>query len=155
MINLDEVLTFTEAAEKWGFSNGATIRKAVERNKFKIEEVKKSGNVWLTTYDAMERVFGLPNIKGETFIVSYDELNELIYYLFDRDREELAIKRIDEIVSNSLEALNKGDYVKVVTKRKCEDKVICIFKEKEEFLGFFRRIRHYMGMEKILKKYEK
>lgn len=35
MINLDEVLTFTEAAEKWELSSGASIRKVVEREKFK------------------------------------------------------------------------------------------------------------------------
>ena len=28
MINLDEVLTFTEAADKWGLADGKTIRKA-------------------------------------------------------------------------------------------------------------------------------
>ena len=34
MINLDEVLTFTEAAMKWGLADGKTIRKAVERGRF-------------------------------------------------------------------------------------------------------------------------
>ena len=38
MIDLNQVMTFTEAADKWGFANGNTIRKAVERNKFvKVE----------------------------------------------------------------------------------------------------------------------
>ena len=60
MINLDEVLTFTEAAMKWGLADGKTIRKAVERGRFEAYEIKKSGNVWLTTYEAMQRVFGEP-----------------------------------------------------------------------------------------------
>ena len=60
MINLDEVLTFTEAADKWGLADGKTIRKAVERGRFEQKENKKSGNVWLTTYAAMQRVFGSP-----------------------------------------------------------------------------------------------
>ena len=53
MINLDEVLTFTEAADKWGLADGKTIRKAVERGRFEPHEIKKSGNVWLTTYAAV------------------------------------------------------------------------------------------------------
>ena len=31
MIDLTQVLTFSEAAEKWGLANGNTLRKAVER----------------------------------------------------------------------------------------------------------------------------
>ena len=52
MIDLNQVMTFTEAADKWGFANGNTIRKAVERNKFLPAEIRKSGDVWLTTYAA-------------------------------------------------------------------------------------------------------
>ena len=48
MIDLNQVMTFTEAADKWGFANGNTIRKAVERNKFLPAEIRKSGDVWLT-----------------------------------------------------------------------------------------------------------
>lgn len=60
MIDLNQVLTFTEAAEKWGLAGGNTIRQAVLRDKFEGYEIKKSGTVWLTTYDAMYRVFGEP-----------------------------------------------------------------------------------------------
>lgn len=42
MINFDEVLTFSEAAEKWGLADGKTIRKAVERNRFEPYEIKKA-----------------------------------------------------------------------------------------------------------------
>ena len=55
MINLDEVLTFTEAAMKWGLADGKTIRKAVERGRFEAYEIKKSGNVWLTSNAARFR----------------------------------------------------------------------------------------------------
>ena len=43
MINLDEVLTFTEAADKWGLADGKTIRKAVERGRFEPHELKRAG----------------------------------------------------------------------------------------------------------------
>ena len=36
MINLDEVLTFTEAADKWGLADGKTIRKAVENLSLRV-----------------------------------------------------------------------------------------------------------------------
>lgn len=61
MIDLNRVLTFTEAAEKWGLAGGNTLRQAVLRGKFEPHEIKKSGTVWLTTYDAMHRVFGEPH----------------------------------------------------------------------------------------------
>lgn len=60
MIDLNQVLTFSEAAEKWGLANGNTLRKAVERKRFHDDEIRKSGDVWLTTYEAMQRVFGQP-----------------------------------------------------------------------------------------------
>ena len=64
-------MTFTEAADKWGFANGNTIRKAVERNKFLPAEIRKSGDVWLTTYAAMLRVFGQPRKLDE--VITYQE----------------------------------------------------------------------------------
>lgn len=76
MIDLNQVMTFTEAADKWGFANGNTIRKAVERNKFLPAEIRKSGDVWLTTYAAMLRVFGQPRKLDE--VITYQEIAELI-----------------------------------------------------------------------------
>ena len=66
MIDLTQVLTFSEAAEKWGLANGNTLRKAVERKRFHSDEIRKSGDVWLTTYQAMLRVFGQPR-QSELF----------------------------------------------------------------------------------------
>jgi hypothetical protein len=56
--DLSKVLTLSEAAQRWKLSNGASIRKAIERKKFKNHEIRKSGGVWLIAYSAMERVFG-------------------------------------------------------------------------------------------------
>lgn len=66
MVDLTQVLTFTEAAEKWQLAGGNTLRQAVARGRFYEEEIRKSGTVWLTTYEAMTRVFGpMPNATTE------------------------------------------------------------------------------------------
>ncbi|GKT27975.1 hypothetical protein ADUPG1_004825, partial [Aduncisulcus paluster] len=57
-VDLQEVMTLTEAARKWRLADGATIRKAIERERFGKHELKRSGRTWLVTYKAMERVFG-------------------------------------------------------------------------------------------------
>ena len=43
MIDLSQVMTFTEAAEKWGLANGNTIRKAVKEKDFKKMKFVKVG----------------------------------------------------------------------------------------------------------------
>lgn len=77
MIDLTQVLTFSEAAEKWGLANGNTLRKAVERNRFQPGEVRKSGDVWLTTYDAMKRLYGEP--KATSISITQKELTTILY----------------------------------------------------------------------------
>lgn len=87
--NLNSVMTLSEAAEKWGLSNGSTIRKAIERGKFQSDEIKQSGSVWIITYSAMERVFG--SIKDEYF--SYIKN----YYSSKDMTKELSEKLIQEL----------------------------------------------------------
>ena len=55
---LDDVMTFAEAAERWGLSDPAILRVAVTRGRFRPDEIRKSLHVWLVTRQAMERVFG-------------------------------------------------------------------------------------------------
>ncbi|VYU44150.1 hypothetical protein [Clostridium tertium] len=74
---LESVMTLSEAAKKWGLSDGSTIRKAIERGKFEQNEIKQAGNVWITTYSAMERVFGSIKNEENTFVI-YDDF-ECIY----------------------------------------------------------------------------
>jgi len=75
--DLTSVMTLSEAAQKWGLANGSTIRKAIERGKFEQDEIKQAGDVWITTYSAMERVFG--SIKNEeNAYVIYDDF-ECVY----------------------------------------------------------------------------
>ena len=107
MINLDEVLTFTEAADKWGLADGKTIRKAVEPH-----EIKKSGNVWLTTYAAMQRVFGSPRTSPS--VLYYTELYENTRERLERFFEEAGL------------ALQRGDMISIVESREHPERIFCI-----------------------------
>lgn len=62
-IDLKKVLTLNEAAGRWRLADGASIRKAIERKRFKEYEIRKSGSIWLISIYGMERVFG-PEPKG-------------------------------------------------------------------------------------------
>ena len=94
MIDLSQVMTFTEAAEKWGLANGNTIRKAVERKRFQENEIRKSGDVWLTTYEAMQRVFGNP--KHSDFTISMTSLSQYISQSIYKDDD--AKKQLEKII---------------------------------------------------------
>jgi|GEM_PF-270594 len=76
-IDLSAVMTLSEAAKKWGLSDGSTIRKAIERDKFRQDEIKQAGEVWITTYSAMERVFGTIKNEENAYII-YDDF-ETVY----------------------------------------------------------------------------
>ena len=75
--DLNSVMTLSEAAQKWGLSNGSTIRKAIERGKFERYEIKQAGDVWITTYSAMERVFGSIKNEEDSYVI-YDDF-ETVY----------------------------------------------------------------------------
>lgn len=98
MIDLNRVLTFTEAAEKWGLAGGNTLRQAVLRGKFEPHEIKKSGTVWLTTYDAMHRVFGEPH--SDIFQIPLVEIIASLKKTQAADRESFN-KRIAQVLENS------------------------------------------------------
>ncbi|MGL4772503.1 MAG: helix-turn-helix domain-containing protein, partial [Clostridium sp.] len=93
-INLEEILTLSEAAKKWGLSDGSTIRKAIERGKFKPNEIKQAGAVWVTTYKSMTRVFG--EEKNRSYTVNYKEFILFLRLLFYKDNQN---KRTMEIVA--------------------------------------------------------
>jgi hypothetical protein len=57
MAKIDEIMTFTEAAEKYNLAGGATLRQFLFSRKFLPGEVRQSGNVWLITVEAMDRLF--------------------------------------------------------------------------------------------------
>lgn len=100
MLSLDQVMTLSEAADKWGFSDGATIRKAIERGKFQDHQIKRSGRVWLLTYDAMEKVFGQPQAPGTVNIEIGMFLDKMIKR--DLNDDDPIIMTIIERIRDSL-----------------------------------------------------
>lgn len=60
-MNLNDVMTLKEAAERWGL-HYENVRQALKRGKFDEEirkgTIRKSHGVWLVTTDAMGSVFG-------------------------------------------------------------------------------------------------
>ncbi|MCM3783657.1 helix-turn-helix domain-containing protein [Neobacillus mesonae] len=51
------VYTSREAAEKWRLSDN-TVTQWCNRGRFKCNEARKSGKVWLVTHDGMLRLAG-------------------------------------------------------------------------------------------------
>lgn len=58
---LDDIFTFSEAAHKWGLSDGSVLRNALKKGKFRKGEIKQSGGVWLVVKPAMVRLYGEKN----------------------------------------------------------------------------------------------
>ena len=59
---LNNVMTFSEAAKKWGITDSA-LRKVVNTNKLQERvDYRKSGNTWIITKSAMIKLYGY---KGE------------------------------------------------------------------------------------------
>lgn len=59
---IDEVMTASEAAQRWGLAK-VTVRQACSgyaksAPRFTKEEVRQSGSTWLITVAGMNRVFG-------------------------------------------------------------------------------------------------
>lgn len=68
MGKINEVMTATEAAERWGIAK-VTVRQACSGYKkapprFTTEETRQSGSTWLVTVAGMTRVFGDEPIKS-------------------------------------------------------------------------------------------
>lgn len=60
---LNNIYTLKEAAELWGISSPDLLRQKIARNRFTSDEVRKSGDTWLITKDAMVRVYGEGNVE--------------------------------------------------------------------------------------------
>lgn len=60
---LCDVMTFAEATEKWGLGE-STLRSTVRTDRLQEGiDYKKSGKVWLITFEAMLKIYGEPKIK--------------------------------------------------------------------------------------------
>lgn len=137
MIDLSQVLTFSEAADKWGFANGNTLRKAVERNKFLPGEVRKSGDVWLTTYEAMSRVFGQPRITDIT--LSYNDISDLVVQSVYHQNESQ--QKIQTLLQSLHIALKENKTISIIESIEHPERIIVVIKTPEDLSSFERYIR--------------
>lgn len=91
-VDLDSIMSLSEAAEKWGLADGSSIRKAIERGKFNSAEVRRSGSVWLVTKTAMQRVFGMINENDLSYSIVYDEFMTVLYVAYHMDLKKNIVK---------------------------------------------------------------
>lgn len=73
---VNNVMTLSEAATKWGLTEGA-LRKAISFHRFKVEEYRKAGRITLITKEGMERVYGRIKLR-KLEKVTYKEMERFI-----------------------------------------------------------------------------
>lgn len=144
---LETVMTLSEAAKKWGLSDGSTIRKSIERGKFEQNEIKQAGNVWVTTYSAMERVFGPIKNEENAYVILDDfehiyatkefwEYSKSKYfceqYINIRARQsEVKYEYLKSLAKEGLEAIRKNR--KIIIKNSRNNEIRQIIETEEEF----------------------
>lgn len=161
--NLSSILTLSEAAKKWGLANGSTIRKAIERGKFEPNETKQAGDVWITTYSAMERVFGTIKNEENAYVI-YDDFECVyltkIYYQYCNlayirnikssyynkllnDYEE-KYQYVKGIFENALKAIRNNE--KIIIKKSRNNKVREILNTESEFFLYLETFHSRRNM---------
>ncbi|WP_160687148.1 helix-turn-helix domain-containing protein [Clostridium sp. C2-6-12] len=150
--DLNSIMTLSEAAKKWGLANGSTIRKAIERGKFNQDEIKQAGDVWITTYSAMEKVFGPIKNEDNEFII-YDDFETVYltkaYYeyaqlTFLKGPNYEALKKdletkyqyIKEVFTKGLNALRNNQ--KVIIKKSRNNQVRQVICNEEEYYFYIQ-----------------
>lgn len=143
---LESVMTLSEAAKKWGLSDGSTIRKAIERGKFKQNEIKQAGNIWVTTYSAMERVFGSIKNEENTYII-YDDFECIYmtreYWQYAQSKalygqyinikaiqSEIKYEYLKDVFTKGLKALRNNE--KIIIKKSISKEIRKIIEKEEE-----------------------
>lgn len=139
MIDLSQVMTFSEAAEKWGLANGNTIRKAVERKRFKADEIRKSGDVWLTTYEAMQRVFGNP--RQSDLNISMDSLSKYISQSIYKNDDAKA--KIEKMIKDIEKTIAHHKTV-TITAQEDQENIIMVLKDENDVKTFIKSINRYL-----------
>lgn len=91
---LTQVVTISEASDLWGLDS-STLRWAIRRGRFDLDEFRKSGKEWLILKDAMYRVYGktkeeLLMIKVRELLSKFD-MDALVNYMDDDIRERVHI----------------------------------------------------------------
>jgi hypothetical protein len=153
--DLNSIMTLSEAAKKWGLANGSTIRKAIERGKFNQDEIKQAGDVWITTYSAMERVFGPIKNEDDEFVIyddfetvyltkAYFEYAHLAYLKgpnYNMMAKDLEIKYqyIKDIFIRGLNALRNNQ--KVIIKKSRNNQVRQVICTEEEYFLYIQVFR--------------
>lgn len=140
MIDLSQVLTFSEAAEKWGLANGNTLRKAVERNRFQDDEIRKSGDVWLTTYDAMLRVFGQPRQSEE--VISIENMYQLVSRSVFKDQQ--AQKELNDVFERMYTVIKNHKTVTVIASLQQPESILLIIKSESDIETLKKKIERYL-----------
>lgn len=141
MIDLTQVLTFSEAAEKWGFANGNTLRKAVERKKFQPNEIRKSGDIWLTTYDAMLRVFGQPRTSCGS--IAIDKIADVVSNrLYDQEKQKEAY---NQIIDKIHMAIQQEKTITIIKDEEHPDTILSVIKTSEDLDTFLKLVERYLS----------
>ena len=94
------------------------------RGKFLDGEVRKSGTVWLTTYDAMVRVFGFP--PQENLRLS---LNALTKGLQENKADQLKVIQA---------ALKSGKQLQITEYILGKERILYLFQHEKDFLQWVR-----------------
>lgn len=171
-INLDMIMSLSEAAEKWRLADGSSIRKAIERGKFKHNEVKRCGSVWIITYPAMQRVFGPIVERANDYTISYTEFYQLLSLVQNQDffnrakafltgkkhkinfAESEHAQRLKTIVAEAFTCLEHGG--RVIAQQKDQQRptsVKQVYQKKEELIALLVRNCEYLIMDVNLLKY--
>src|SRR5690554_3768549 len=124
---LHKIMTFREAAEKYGIDSSA-LRHARLDNRFREGEIRKSGGTWLVTREAMERLYG--NQKGEGKMLNKPEMHTTAWY-----------EKIDRDIRDISENINAHEGNKIYYAR-CDDE-----EEKEEELRYIQENYNVIEVE--------
>jgi hypothetical protein len=69
MQGLNDVLTLREAAEWWGMTAKAVFHRLIsEEKRTRTTMLRKSGDIWLTTVDAMTETYGSPRFPRPEYV---------------------------------------------------------------------------------------
>lgn len=141
MIDLTQVLTFSEAAEKWGFSNGNTLRKAVERKKFQPHEIRKSGDIWLTTYEAMLRVFGQPRTSCGSIAIN-DIAHIVSNRLYNQEKQDYKYK---QLMNKIHMAIQQEKTITIIQDKEHPNTILSVIKTTEDLDTFLNLLERYLS----------
>lgn len=147
---------------------------AIERGKFEENEIKQAGDVWITTYASMERVFGKVKDEKESFII-YDDFQSILFQSVHQDikismaksdykrnkageaeleKQKAAAKKINdevkEMLKEALQKIRAGGKVIIKKRWKDGEVVMRVINSEKELLSFVKilDVRRYLTTKK-------